>query len=80
VAGTGGHPLNAGKVIEEGVLERIPRKGSESYGVLRLTLKSGGYDWNFVPAAEPSNPTPLTDSGSDTCSSNTGPIDRPTIG
>jgi hypothetical protein len=45
-----------------------PAKNSESidrtsYGVLKLTLREGGYDWEFVPAAG----APFRDSGSGKC-------------
>jgi acid phosphatase type 7 len=38
------------------------REGS-TYGVLKLTLKSGGYDWQFVPVAGAT----FTDTGTGTC-------------
>src|SRR5439155_8868995 len=42
-----------------------------SYGVLRLTLHPGGYDWSFVPEAGTTVPpgpgSGFTDSGSGTC-------------
>ena len=38
-------------------------RNSTTYGVLKLTLKSTGYDWQFVPVAGSS----FTDSGSGTC-------------
>ncbi|HEV7566746.1 MAG TPA: metallophosphoesterase [Microbacteriaceae bacterium] len=34
-----------------------------SFGVLRMTLRSGGYDWQFVNTGG----TPFTDAGTDTC-------------
>lgn len=34
-----------------------------TFGVLKLTLKTGGYDWQFVPV----DGKTFTDSGSDTC-------------
>jgi hypothetical protein len=45
-----------------------PRPNSEvrdntSYGVLKLTLREGAYDWKFVPVAG----STFTDSGSGTC-------------
>lgn len=59
VVGTGG-----GELYELG--ERIP--GSEAaindtHGVLKLTLRSGGYDWEFVPTSAGGS----TDSGSADC-------------
>ena len=38
-------------------------RNSSSYGILRMTLHSSGYDWKFVPAAGSS----FTDSGSGSC-------------
>ncbi|HET8658801.1 MAG TPA: metallophosphoesterase [Micromonosporaceae bacterium] len=40
---------------------QVRRTGT--YGVLRLTLREGGYDWSFVPVAGEA----FTDSGRDTC-------------
>jgi hypothetical protein len=34
-----------------------------TFGVLKLTLKSSGYDWQFIPVAGQS----FTDSGSGSC-------------
>jgi hypothetical protein len=59
VVGTGGaslypfgSPLSASQV-----------RNNTTYGVLKLTLRSTGYDWQFVPIAG----STFTDSGSDTC-------------
>ena len=38
-------------------------RNDNTYGVLRLTLRAGDYDWGFVPAAGGT----FTDSGSDSC-------------
>jgi hypothetical protein len=38
-------------------------RDSTSYGVLRLTLRPGGYDWRFLPAGDGR----FTDAGSDRC-------------
>jgi calcineurin-like phosphoesterase family protein len=38
-------------------------RNSSTFGVLKLTLRAGGYDWQFVPVAG----STFTDSGSDTC-------------
>lgn len=38
-------------------------RNNTAYGVLKLTLHSGSYDWEFIPAAG----STFTDSGSDTC-------------
>jgi hypothetical protein len=54
-----------------------PVPGSEvrsmTLGVLRLTLRNGGYDWEFVPVAGSS----FTDSGSDTCGAAPGDTTPP---
>lgn len=26
-------------------------RNADTYGVLKMTLKDGGYDWNFIPEA-----------------------------
>lgn len=38
-------------------------RNGDTFGVLKLTLKAGGYDWQFVPEAGKT----FTDSGSGTC-------------
>ena len=38
-------------------------RDGNTYGVLKLTLRSTGYDWQFVPVAGAT----FTDSGSGTC-------------
>ncbi|MEJ7809989.1 MAG: Ig-like domain-containing protein [Gemmatimonadaceae bacterium] len=48
--------------------QMVPQPNSEvregnTYGVLKLTLRTGGYDWQFVPVAGAT----FTDSGSGTC-------------
>lgn len=60
VVGTGGHD----RLYEFGP----PRANSEfratgTYGVLKLTLHSGGYDWQFLPTPG----STLTDTGSGAC-------------
>ena len=40
-------------------------RGTGTFGVLKLTLKPGAYDWSFLPAA----PGAFTDSGSQACHS-----------
>jgi hypothetical protein len=59
VVGTGGaslypfgSPLSASQV-----------RSNTAYGVLKLTLRSGSYDWQFVPVAG----STFTDSGSNSC-------------
>ena len=41
----------------------IEIRNNRTHGVLKLTLRSGGYDWKFVPASGAT----FTDSGSGTC-------------
>jgi acid phosphatase type 7 len=59
VAGTGGaalYPFGTPKAASQ-------VRNNTAYGVLKLTLHSAGYDWQFVPAGSAA----FTDSGSDTC-------------
>jgi len=59
VAGTGGknhRPFGAPKPNSE-------LRNADTFGVLKLTLKSGGYEWNFIPEAGKT----FTDSGSGVC-------------
>lgn len=39
-------------------------RNNDTFGVLKLTLKTGGYDWRFMPAAGEGS---FTDSGSGSC-------------
>ncbi len=59
VAGMGGNTLYGFGTI----LPNSEKHNSDSLGVLQLTLRSGGYDWKFVPVAGAS----FTDSGSGKC-------------
>jgi acid phosphatase type 7 len=59
VVGTGGkshRPFGISKANSE-------VRNADAYGVLKLTLKPKGYDWQFIPEAGKS----FTDSGSGTC-------------
>ena len=59
VAGTGGatlYPFGTPKSASQ-------VRNNTTYGVLKLTLRSTGYDWQFVPIAG----STFTDSGSDSC-------------
>jgi hypothetical protein len=56
VAGTGGAPSYAFVDVKPNSEVRM-----SANGVLRLALKSGGYDWDFIPVSGPG------DSGSGTC-------------
>jgi Ca2+-binding RTX toxin-like protein len=60
VVGTGGRSLHSFKDVEANSVVRI----NDAYGVLKLTLHVGGYDWEFVPV---SGATRSSDSGSDQC-------------
>jgi hypothetical protein len=57
--GTGGAALYA---FSSTIQPNSERRNNTSYGVLKLTLKTGGYDWEFIPATGS-----FTDSGSGTC-------------
>ena len=59
VVGTGGSHLRSFGTVQPNSQAR----SHTSFGVLKLTLRSDGYDWRFVPAAGSS----FTDSGSGTC-------------
>ncbi|HEX6287731.1 MAG TPA: metallophosphoesterase [Herpetosiphonaceae bacterium] len=53
-------------------------RNADTFGVLKLTLHTTSYDWQFVPVAD----SAFTDSGSGSCSLGSGSIDpgRPTTG
>jgi calcineurin-like phosphoesterase family protein/PASTA domain-containing protein/Big-like domain-containing protein len=59
VVGTGGHSLRTFKTTHPNSEVR----DSSAFGVLRLILRSGGYDWQFLPEAGKT----FTDSGSTSC-------------
>jgi hypothetical protein len=59
VVGTGGAALYGFSAA----LPASQVRDSSSHGVLRLDLRAGGYDWQFIPVAGDS----FTDSGSGTC-------------
>ena len=59
VVGTGGYPLY-GRARAQANSEIF---NSDTWGVLKLTLKSASYDWEFVPVAGGS----FRDSGSGSC-------------
>jgi hypothetical protein len=59
VAGTGGGPLYQQKVVQPNSQVRE----SNTWGVLKLTLRSTGYDWEFVPV----DGQTFRDSGSADC-------------
>jgi len=57
--GTGGAPLYS---FSSTIQPNSERRNNTSLGVLKLTLRTGGYDWQFIPATGS-----FTDSGSGTC-------------
>ena len=57
--GTGGAGLYS---FSSTIQPNSERRNNTSFGVLKLTLKSGGYDWQFMPGTGS-----FTDSGSGTC-------------
>ncbi|MDQ3870254.1 MAG: metallophosphoesterase, partial [Chloroflexota bacterium] len=59
VVGTGGGDLRR----FEPTMPNSEMRESGTYGVLKLTLKRGGYEWEFVPAAGAT----FSDSGSSSC-------------
>lgn len=58
VVGTGGRSLNP-----SGAVHGQEVRNSDTFGVLQMTLRPGGYDWRFLP--EPGRT--FTDSGSESC-------------
>jgi hypothetical protein len=59
IVGTGGK--NLGSI---GTVQANSQVRAKTFGVLKLTLHAGSYDWNYVPAAGQS----FTDAGSTACS------------
>jgi hypothetical protein len=51
-------------------------RDNASYGVLKLTLHTGGYEWSFVPVAGAT----FSDSGSGACHGRPPPAVRPAAG
>ena len=60
MVGTGGHNLTSFGTTTP--LANELRRSDASFGVLKLVLRDGGYDWQFVPATGS-----FTDSGSGAC-------------
>jgi hypothetical protein len=60
VVGTGGRSLYA---FEHEALPTTEVRQDETYGILRLDVGEGNYDWEFLPASEPA----FTDVGSGDC-------------
>jgi hypothetical protein len=65
IVGTGGKSLNSFPTVRKNSLVRL----NDAYGVIKLTLHSNSYDWQFVTAP---NAT-VADSGSGTCHGGTTP-------
>ena len=59
VVGTGGANLYPSGTV----LSTSQVRNNTTYGVLKLTLRNGGYDWEFVPVPG----STFKDSGSSTC-------------
>ncbi len=60
VVGTGGASHNR---PFDGIAANSVSRNTDTYGVLKLTLRSGGYEWKFVPVAGET----FTDSGTTSC-------------
>jgi hypothetical protein len=60
VVGTGGRNLARFRSTEA----NSEARNADTFGVLRVSLHSSGYDWQFVPEPKPNS---FTDSGSDVC-------------
>jgi hypothetical protein len=60
VVGTGGRSLYA---FEQEPLPTTEVRHDDSYGLLRLDLGDGGYEWEFLPAGN----SPFSDSGTGDC-------------
>ena len=69
VVGTGGDDFQA---MGSGIANSVVRNNS-NFGVLKMTLHDGSYDWQFMPAAGYS----FTDSGSATCHTAPAPDQTP---
>ena len=62
IAGTGGHAFTAFHSVDTPA-QHSEVRNNKTNGVLKLTLRAGDYDWQFVPVAGQS----FTDAGTDTC-------------
>jgi hypothetical protein len=63
VAGTGGGETLYDFAVPSPAGSNIEVRNNATHGVLKVTLRAGGYDWKFVPASGAS----FTDSGSGNC-------------
>ena len=61
IVGTGGADLDSLDVPSP----TVEARSNTTFGVLKLTLRPRGYDWEFIPTAQ--GPGRFTDSGSGTC-------------
>ena len=71
VVGTGGAEL---RTITK-VATNSQARSATSYGVLKLSLRRGGYDWSFLPTPS----STYTDSGTGSCSGSLSPVATPGI-
>jgi hypothetical protein len=60
IVGTGGRSLHA---LSATPPPNVEVRNNTTYGVLKLTLRQGGYTWSFVPEAGKT----FTDSGTQSC-------------
>ncbi len=60
IVGTGGHYLSS---FGDDVLPNSEVRNADTHGVIKLTLRSDGYDWEFIPVGGET----FTDSGSARC-------------
>jgi Bacterial Ig domain/RTX calcium-binding nonapeptide repeat (4 copies)/Calcineurin-like phosphoesterase len=71
VVGTGGHS-HSGIVAP---LATSEVRNSDTFGILKLTLREGGYDWLFLPEAGMT----FTDAGSESCHGAPPDVTSPTV-
>ena len=70
IVGTGGKSLNSFPTVRKNSLVRL----NDAYGVIKLTLHSNSYDWQFVTAPNVTAPNPtVADIGNGTCHGGTTP-------
>jgi hypothetical protein len=63
IAGTGGADHTS---LASSPAPNSEKRDATTFGVLKLTLRAGAYDWAFLPDAQSGNGT-FTDAGSDVC-------------
>jgi hypothetical protein len=72
IVGTGGESLDA---LSTPSAPNLQASADQYYGVLKLTLKPSGYDWDYEsamlnPTAPPHTPPAYSDTGSASCNGN----------